>query len=80
MVLVSELQVDTVLFPTAWMNVLPFLTAIEFHSAWAMGMGVNLLSANTHNISLAMTGELHLGKGKFSSDYWIQKQAEMFYK
>uniref|UniRef100_A0A8B9MGX8 CN hydrolase domain-containing protein n=1 Tax=Accipiter nisus TaxID=211598 RepID=A0A8B9MGX8_9AVES len=55
-VLVSKLQVDTVLFPTAWMNVLPFLTAIEFHSAWAMGMGVNLLSANTHNISLAMTG------------------------
>ncbi|KAM6126824.1 pantetheinase-like [Pterocles gutturalis] len=55
-VLVSELQVDTVLFPTAWMNVLPFLTAVEFHSAWAMGMGVNLLSANTHNTSFAMTG------------------------
>lgn len=55
-VLVSELQVDTVLFPTAWMNVLPFLTAVEFHSAWAMGMGVNLLSANTHNIILSMTG------------------------
>ncbi|NWH74032.1 VNN2 protein, partial [Piaya cayana] len=55
-VLVSELQVDTVLFPTAWMNVLPFLTAVEFHSAWAMGMGVNLLSANTHNINTSMTG------------------------
>ncbi|KGL72197.1 Vascular non-inflammatory molecule 3, partial [Tinamus guttatus] len=55
-VLVDELQVDTVLFPTAWMNVLPFLTAVEFHSAWAMGMGVNLLSANTHNIGMAMTG------------------------
>ncbi|KFV45926.1 Vascular non-inflammatory molecule 3, partial [Tyto alba] len=59
---------DTLLSPTAWMNVLPFLTAVEFHSAWAMGMGVNLLSANTHNISLAMTGELHLGKGKLPSD------------
>ncbi|NXM78433.1 VNN2 protein, partial [Serilophus lunatus] len=55
-VLVSKMQVDTVLFPTAWMNVLPFLTAVEFHSAWAMGMGVNLLSANTHNINFAMTG------------------------
>ncbi|NWX92367.1 VNN3 protein, partial [Nothoprocta pentlandii] len=55
-VLVSKLQVDTVLFPTAWMNVLPFLTAVEFHSAWAMGMGVNLLSANTHNIGMVMTG------------------------
>ncbi|NWT85668.1 VNN1 Pantetheinase, partial [Lanius ludovicianus] len=55
-VLVSKMQVDTVLFPTAWMNVLPFLTAVEFHSAWAMGMRVNVLAANTHNTSMAMTG------------------------
>ncbi|NXY87694.1 VNN1 Pantetheinase, partial [Alcedo cyanopectus] len=55
-VLVNKLQVDTVLFPTAWMNVLPFLTAIEFHSAWAMGMGVNFLAANTHNTKMSMTG------------------------
>ncbi|XP_029452439.1 pantetheinase [Rhinatrema bivittatum] len=54
--LVSRLNVDTVLFPTAWMNVLPHLTAIEFHSAWAMGMGVNLLAANLHNTSKHMTG------------------------
>lgn len=63
MVLASELQVDTVLFPTAWMNVLPFLTAVEFHSAWAMGMGVNLLSANTHNTIMSMTGELLFLRG-----------------
>ncbi|NWS18810.1 VNN1 Pantetheinase, partial [Pachyramphus minor] len=55
-VLVDKMQVDTVLFPTAWMNVLPFLTAVEFHSAWAMGMRVNFLAANTHKTSLAMTG------------------------
>ncbi|XP_027753254.1 pantetheinase-like [Empidonax traillii] len=55
-VLVSKMQVDTVLFPTAWMNVLPFLTAVEFHSAWAMGMRVNFLAANTHKTSFAMTG------------------------
>ncbi|EOB08629.1 Pantetheinase, partial [Anas platyrhynchos] len=55
-VLVSELQVDTVLFPTAWMNVLPFLTAVEFHSAWAMGMRVNFLASNTHNTIMSMTG------------------------
>ncbi|XP_004483695.1 pantetheine hydrolase VNN2 [Dasypus novemcinctus] len=54
--LVEELQVDTILFATAWMNVLPFLTAIEFHSAWAMGMRVNVLAANIHNPSLNMTG------------------------
>ncbi|NXF73716.1 VNN1 Pantetheinase, partial [Sclerurus mexicanus] len=55
-ILVSKMQVDTVLFPTAWMNVLPFLTAVEFHSAWAVGMRVNFLAANIHKTSLAMTG------------------------
>ncbi|XP_074844850.1 pantetheinase-like [Carettochelys insculpta] len=54
--LVSKLHIDTVLFPTAWMNVLPHLTAVEFHSAWAMGMRVNFLAANLHNTSMAMTG------------------------
>ncbi|XP_018426710.1 PREDICTED: pantetheinase-like [Nanorana parkeri] len=61
--LVVEHDVDTILFPTAWMNLLPHLTAVEFHSAWAMGMGVNLLSANTHNTSNRMTGS-----GIFSPD------------
>ncbi|XP_028579278.2 pantetheinase-like [Podarcis muralis] len=54
--LVRKLQVDTILFPTAWMNVLPHLTAVEFHSAWAMGMRVNVLASNTHRPSLSMTG------------------------
>ncbi|XP_054414144.1 pantetheine hydrolase VNN2 isoform X2 [Pongo abelii] len=54
--LVKDFHVDTILFPTAWMNVLPLLTAIEFHSAWAMGMRVNLLVANAHHVSLNMTG------------------------
>lgn len=54
--LVKDFHVDTILFPTAWMNVLPLLTAIEFHSAWAMGMRVNLLVANTHHVHLNMTG------------------------
>ncbi|XP_056419296.1 pantetheinase isoform X2 [Hyla sarda] len=61
--LVVEHNVDTILFPTAWMNLLPHLTAIEFHSAWAMGMGVNLLSSNTHN-----TGKKMTGSGIFSPD------------
>ncbi|XP_036988662.2 pantetheine hydrolase VNN2 [Artibeus jamaicensis] len=54
--LVKNFHVDTILFPTAWMNVLPLLTAIEFHSAWAMGMRVNLLAANTHHVRQNMTG------------------------
>ncbi|NWW08651.1 VNN3 protein, partial [Oreocharis arfaki] len=55
-VLASRFQVDTILFPTAWVNTLPLLSAVQFHSAWAMGMGVNFLSANTHNSTLDMTG------------------------
>ncbi|XP_027794288.2 pantetheinase isoform X1 [Marmota flaviventris] len=54
--LVKDLHVDTILFPTAWMNVLPHLSAVEFHSAWAMGMGVNFLASNLHNPSNRMTG------------------------
>ncbi|KAM8790318.1 pantetheinase isoform 2-T2 [Rhynchonycteris naso] len=54
--LVKDFHVDTIVFPTAWMNVLPHLSAIEFHSAWAMGMGVNFLASNTHHISKKMTG------------------------
>ncbi|XP_054578506.1 pantetheinase [Eptesicus fuscus] len=54
--LVKDFHVDTILFPTAWMNVLPHLSAIEFHSAWAMGMKVNFLASNIHHPSKKMTG------------------------
>ncbi|KAM6185221.1 pantetheinase-like [Rhynchocyon petersi] len=54
--LVKDFHVDTILFPTAWMNVLPHLSAVEFHSAWAMGMGVNFLAANLHYPMYRMTG------------------------
>ncbi|KAM6355377.1 LOW QUALITY PROTEIN: pantetheinase-like [Podargus strigoides] len=61
-VLASRLEADTILFPTTWGNTLPLLSAVQFYSAWAMGMGVNLLSANTCNSSLHMT-ELTEPKG-----------------
>ncbi|XP_007945569.1 pantetheinase [Orycteropus afer afer] len=54
--LVKDFHVDTILFPTAWMNVLPHLSAVEFHSAWAMGLGVNFLAANLHHPLKEMTG------------------------
>lgn len=59
-VLARRFQVDTILFPTAWVNTLPLLSAVQFHSAWAMGMGVNFLSANTRNSTLDMTGKVIL--------------------
>ncbi|XP_032195378.1 pantetheinase isoform X2 [Mustela erminea] len=54
--LVKDFHVDSIVFPTAWMNVLPHLSAIQFHSAWAMGMGVNFLASNIHHPSNRMTG------------------------
>ncbi|KAM7062033.1 LOW QUALITY PROTEIN: pantetheinase-like [Acridotheres tristis] len=62
-VLASRFQVDTILFPTAWVNTLPWLSPIQFHSVWAMGMGVNFLSANMHSSTLDMTGS-----GIYASD------------
>ncbi|GAB5571903.1 vascular non-inflammatory molecule 3 isoform X3 [Prionailurus iriomotensis] len=55
-VVVDEFQVDSVLYPVAWYNTLPLLSAVPFHSAWARAMRVNLLAANTHNTSMHMTG------------------------
>lgn len=56
MVVVDEFQVDSVLYPTAWYNTLPLLSAVPFHSAWARSVTVNLLAANTHNTRMHMTG------------------------
>ncbi|XP_033730926.1 pantetheinase-like [Pecten maximus] len=39
-------RVGNVIFPTAWMDALPLLSSIQFHSAFAAGLGINLLSAN----------------------------------
>nr|XP_004651388.2 vascular non-inflammatory molecule 3 [Jaculus jaculus] len=55
-VVVQDFEVDSVLYPTAWYNTLPLLSAVPFHSAWARAMRVNLLAANTHNTRMHMTG------------------------
>ncbi|XP_061184849.1 pantetheinase-like [Saccostrea echinata] len=47
-ILLREQGIRNVVFPTGWMDVLPFLAAIEFHSAVAAGFGVNYLAANLH--------------------------------
>ncbi|XP_013418810.2 pantetheinase-like [Lingula anatina] len=54
--LVENFGVDNVVFPTAWMDVLPLFASVEFHQAWAMGMGVNFLTANLHKTSFHMYG------------------------
>ena len=46
--LVSQYNVTNVVFPTAWMDAQPLLAAVQFHSAFAAGAGINLLAANVH--------------------------------
>ncbi|XP_046547536.1 pantetheinase-like [Haliotis rubra] len=46
--LIQKEGVRNIIFPTAWMDRLPYLAAVEFHSAFAKGLGVNVLGANIH--------------------------------
>lgn len=46
--LVVHHNVTNIAFPTAWMDAEPFLAAVQFHSAFAAGLGINFLSANIH--------------------------------
>lgn len=54
--LVEKYNIDHVVFPTAWFDVLPLFPAIGFHSSWARGMRVNFLASNTHVPFLLNTG------------------------
>ena len=54
--LVTKYEIDHVVFPTAWFDVLPLFAAIGFHGSWARGMGVNFLGANTHVPLVLNTG------------------------
>lgn len=46
--LIKVLNVTNIAYPMAWQDRLPIMAAIEFHSAFAEGMRINLLAANLH--------------------------------
>ncbi|XP_069768862.1 biotinidase [Narcine bancroftii] len=54
--LIENYGVKQIVFPTAWMNQLPLLTAVEFQQAFATAFGINLLAANQHHTEWNMTG------------------------
>ncbi|XP_039098133.1 biotinidase isoform X1 [Hyaena hyaena] len=54
--LLKDSEVKHVVYPTAWMNQLPLLAAIQIQRAFAIAFGINLLAANIHHPSLGMTG------------------------
>ncbi|XP_030045834.1 biotinidase [Microcaecilia unicolor] len=54
--LIRNFSVKHVVFPAAWMNQLPLLTAIQIQRGFATGFNINVLAANIHNTALSMTG------------------------
>lgn len=54
--LLRDFEVKHIVYPTAWMNQLPLLAAIEIQKAFATAFGVNVLAANIHHPTLGMTG------------------------
>ncbi|XP_026564028.1 biotinidase isoform X1 [Pseudonaja textilis] len=54
--LIKQYNITQVAYPTAWMNQLPLLSAIEFQQAFATAFNINLLAANIHHPDLGMTG------------------------
>ncbi|XP_035828906.1 pantetheinase-like [Aplysia californica] len=46
--LYEKYNITNVAYPTAWMDAMPLLSAIGFHSSFARGLGVNVLAANLH--------------------------------
>ncbi|KAH3874945.1 hypothetical protein DPMN_038202 [Dreissena polymorpha] len=54
--LICRNNISNIAFPTAWMDAHPFYTSIQFHSAFAVGLGVNFLAANIHYPSLRFHG------------------------
>lgn len=54
--LIEKYKVKQIVYPTAWMNQLPLLSAIQIQQSFATAFGLNFLAANIHRIDLNMTG------------------------
>ncbi|KAJ7991637.1 hypothetical protein DPEC_G00285960 [Dallia pectoralis] len=56
--------VRQMVYPTAWMNQLPLLAAVQFQRAFSLGANVTVLAANIRADSLGMTGSGIFPTGK----------------
>lgn len=73
--LVKQHHVMHVLYPTAWMNQLPLLSALQIQRGFASRFNVNVLAANIHETSLGMTGSGIYTPSK-STYFYNMKSAE----
>lgn len=48
--------IDTLLFPTSWVEESPFLTAVQAQLSWSLNHKVNLLAANIHHPQASKKG------------------------
>ncbi|KAK3594129.1 hypothetical protein CHS0354_040900 [Potamilus streckersoni] len=78
--LINKMNITNIAFPTAWVDELPLLSAIEFHSSFAMGMHTNFLVANLHlpnagyhGSGLYWTWETTLGAAYYYNDSLTSK-------
>ncbi|KAI8799133.1 pantetheinase [Biomphalaria glabrata] len=46
--LILSLNISNIIFTSAWMDALPLLSALGYHSSFARGLGINMLGANIH--------------------------------
>ncbi|KAF7691374.1 biotinidase [Silurus meridionalis] len=54
--LVKDMGIRQFVYPTAWMNQLPLLAAVQFQRSFSYSAGVTLLAANIRSAALGMTG------------------------
>lgn len=54
--LVKDMGIRQIVYPTAWMNQLPLLAAVQFQRAFSHAAGVTLLAANIQASEYGMTG------------------------
>ncbi|XP_016349925.1 biotinidase [Sinocyclocheilus anshuiensis] len=54
--LVKEMGIRQIVYPTAWMNQLPLLAAVQFQSSFSHATGVTLLAANVRAAEYGITG------------------------
>ncbi|XP_066531133.1 biotinidase-like isoform X1 [Hoplias malabaricus] len=54
--LIEDMGIRQLVFPTAWMNHLPLLDAVQFQRAFSYSSGVTLLAANLRAADFRMTG------------------------
>ena len=51
--LIEKKQVDTILYPTWWLDELPFLQASQIQAGFAAGHKINLVASNIHNVTVS---------------------------